>query len=426
MKTTSHIRVLLVEDEPGDAQLVRIALCAEAPSRFRMEWADSLEQARRQVADSPFDVILLDLSLPDSAGLDTVYAARRMAGNLPIIVLTGQGNTDFALAALEAGASDYLVKGCFDHDGLVRAIRYALHRAEMEARNKLLATALNASPYGIVITDRDARIEWANPAFSRLTGYEPEEIYGHRPADLVKSGLQDAGYYEAMWQTILAGRHWCGELVNKRKDGSLYHEELTIAPVLNGSGEIHHFIGIKQDISERKRLEKELRQLAVTDPLTGLPNRRAFMERLAQEMERLKRFDEVSAALLMLDLDHFKRINDAYGHATGDEVLRHFADILRAELRKVDLPGRLGGEEFAILMPCAGREDAFALAERLRRRLAAAPLALTGKSIRYTVSIGASVLSRDDASHDAVLLRADAALYEAKAAGRNQVRWQGI
>jgi diguanylate cyclase (GGDEF)-like protein/PAS domain S-box-containing protein len=425
MKEPRSIRVLLVEDEPGDAQLVRISLCPRDAARFDLTWTSTLGEARERLfaAEARFDVLLLDLTLPDSAGLDTVRDARRASGALPIIVLTGHDDADFALTALEAGADDYMVKGDFGHDGLVRAIRHALHRAEMEASNRLLATALNASPQGIVITDRKGRIEWANPAYGQMTGYEMEEIRGRGPGELVKSGAQDASFYETLWLTLLAGRNWRGELVNKRKDGVLYHEEMTIAPVRDEAGEIRHFIGIKQDISERKRLEAELKQLATTDPLTGLPNRRAFMERLEQELERLKRYDDSLASLLMLDLDHFKSINDTFGHAVGDETLRHFAALLRNELRKIDMPGRLGGEEFAILLPGTDRVAALALAERLRRRIAASPLARADGDIHFTVSIGGSALSDDDADPDSVLLRADVALYRAKNNGRDQAWW---
>jgi predicted signal transduction protein with EAL and GGDEF domain len=132
-----------------------------------------------------------------------------------------------------------------------------------------------------------------------------------------------------MWTDIMQGKYWRGELLNKRKNGSLYHEELSIAPVNNKSGDITHFIGIKDDITERKQLEEQLQKLANTDPLTHLFNRRVFLEKLAYELARLARFTSQSAALLMIDLDYFKRINDTYGHATGDEVLRQFANIVR-------------------------------------------------------------------------------------------------
>jgi diguanylate cyclase (GGDEF)-like protein/PAS domain S-box-containing protein len=293
----------------------------------------------------------------------------------------------------------------------------------MEARNNLLVAALEAAANSIIITDKDANIIWINSAFTRLSGYSAEEAIGRNPKTLIKSQIHDKAFYQAMWADILEGKHWRGELINKRKDGSLYHEELSIAPVKDKTGEITHFIGIKDDISQRKQLEEQLQKMANTDPLTELFNRRVLLEHLAQETARLARFENQSAALLMLDLDYFKRINDTYGHSTGDEVLRKFADIVRQTSRAIDLPARLGGEEFAILLPGATKIDAMSMAERLRQQVANTVIPHKKGSVRITVSIGAASLSADDVAGDEVLSHADAALYKAKDAGRNQCCW---
>jgi diguanylate cyclase (GGDEF)-like protein/PAS domain S-box-containing protein len=305
--------------------------------------------------------------------------------------------------------------------GVVVVFRDIGDRLAARARDQLLVSALEAVANAIVITDPEARIEWVNPAFESLTGYGRAEAIGRRPAELVKSGLQDSAFYEDMWQTIRAGRTWRGEVVNKKRDGSLYHEELIIAPVLDDGGGIRHYVGIKQDISERKRLEAELHSLATTDPLTGLPNRRHFLTRLEQEVARLQRYDGPGAALLMLDLDHFKAINDSHGHAAGDTVLKRFAGQVGASLRRTDQAGRLGGEEFAILLLGNDLAGAVDFAERLRERVAAEAIAIDGVRVRVTVSIGVTLLDASDGSGDAALARADAALYRAKANGRDRV-----
>lgn len=180
-------------------------------------------------------------------------------------------------------------------------------------------------------------------------------------------------------------------------------------------------IGTQSDISERKRMEDELRELATTDALTGLANRRRFIDRIAEEHARLQRSDDLQAAVLMLDLDHFKRVNDRYGHAVGDAMLVHFTDVLRGQLRRFDTAGRLGGEEFAVLLPGASPAAARSFAMRLRRAVESTPLGRNGERIAMTVSIGVAAIDADDASADSALLRADAALYQAKAAGRNRV-----
>jgi len=423
MSQLEAIRVLLIEDEAGDAHLVKMKLKQTQGESFDLTWAQSLSEAQRYLAASSFDVILLDLSLPDSEGLATVHSARSMTMGIPIVVLSGRGDTDFALTALEAGAVDYMVKGDFGYDGLARVIRYALLRTEMEARNNLLIAALEAAANGIVITDKDAVVIWANPAFGRLTGYSPEEAVGHRPNDLIKSGLQNGAFYQDMWANLTIGQHWRGELINKRKNGSLYHEELSIAPVKNSVGEITHFIGIKEDITERKEMESQLQKLASTDPLTGLANRRVFLEKLEQETAKVARLPHYSAVLLMLDLDFFKRVNDGYGHAAGDAVLKAFAEVVRNTSRVIDVPARLGGEEFAILLSGADKNDALAMAERLREQVAETVVEHNAGQVRITVSIGAAALSANDSNGEAVLHRADTALYEAKDRGRNRTCW---
>ncbi len=423
MNQSQTIRVLLVEDEAGDAHLVKMKLRQAQSGHFDVTWAQSLNEAQRCLEASSFNVMLLDLSLPDSEGLATIHSARAMAMHIPIVVLSGRGDTDFTLTALEAGAVDYMVKGDFGYDGLARVIRYALLRTEMEAHNNLLIAALEAAANGIIITDKNATVIWTNSAFGRLTGYSQEEAVGNKPNDLLKSGLQDGAFYQDMWTDLLVGQHWRGELVNKRKNGSLYHEELSIAPVKNSAGEITHFIGIKEDITARKEMEAQLQKLASTDPLTGLANRRVFLELLEQERAKVARLPHYSAVLLMMDLDFFKRINDSYGHATGDAVLKAFADIVSNNSRTIDVPARLGGEEFAILLSGADRNDATVMAERLREQVAAAVVDHEAGPVSITVSIGATVLLAEDNNGEAVLHRADVALYDAKDKGRNQTCW---
>ncbi len=289
-------------------------------------------------------------------------------------------------------------------------------------RLQLLEAALNAAANGIVITDAKGTIEWVNPAMSRLTGYQLQETVGQNPR-ILKSGIHQESYYGELWQTIAAGRVWHGEVINKRKDGSLYHEEMTVTPVLDAQGITHHYVAVKQDVSARKRMEDELRQLATTDSLTGIANRRFFLQRATEELQRFKRYGG-SVALLMLDLDHFKRINDTWGHAIGDRVLRHFTDQVQEHLRGTDILGRLGGEEFALLLPGAGIDGACGLAERLRQGIVATPVVAEAGEVAYTVSIGVTMLDARDNEPDAALARADAALYRAKESGRNRVEKQ--
>ncbi|THF62193.1 sensor domain-containing diguanylate cyclase [Pseudothauera rhizosphaerae] len=293
-------------------------------------------------------------------------------------------------------------------------------RRHAEERNRLLHATLDAAANAIVITDAEAVIQWANPAFTALTGYTPEEAVGHRPSELVKSGKHAPAFYAEMWNTILRGEVWRGEVVNRRKDGVLFDEALTITPVRDRDGRLRHFVAVKEDITVRKLQEHELQRLASTDPLTGASNRRVFMERLSLELARVRRYGK-QAALLMLDLDHFKQINDRHGHAAGDATLRSFTTLAQRTLRQTDTLGRLGGEEFAVLLPETDEEQAAELAERVRGRLAAEGIAFGDEAIRVTVSIGIAQLETTDTTPDTVLARADEALYRAKQGGRNRV-----
>ena len=293
-------------------------------------------------------------------------------------------------------------------------------RREKDEKSALLIAALEASANAIAITDLNASVEWVNQAFCDLTGYERDELIGQNPR-VFQSGKHDPAFYREMWDTLTAGKVWRGEIINRRKDGKLSEEELIIAPVKNEKGEVHHYIGVKQGIAERKRLEEELRRQATTDMLTGLPNRRHFFDRAAGELARIKRGRTGVAAVIMFDIDHFKDINDAHGHAVGDEVLCSLADVTTASLRRSDFPGRIGGEEFVVLLPETSKAQGYQFAERLRHMLEASLVETDVGDIRYTASFGLTTLRADDTNIDVALARADQALYLAKAAGRNRV-----
>lgn len=267
IETIPHaISILVVEDDAGDFGLIK-AYAGQAgflrgDDQSLVIWAQTLAEGIAAAGRKTPDVVLLDLSLPDSLGVDTVRAVNAALPGIPIVVFTGYDDNDLALAALRNGAQDYLIKGQFDHIALARAVRYALVRGKLEAHLRLFEAALNSAADGIVITDIEGRVQWVNPAFTQLTGFLPEEMLGRNPSDLVKSGKQDQEFYQHMWQTILSGQEWRGELVNRRKDGTLYDEAIAIAPVLGSDGAIQHFVTIKQDITERKRTEQQIREMA--------------------------------------------------------------------------------------------------------------------------------------------------------------------
>ncbi|NML16604.1 diguanylate cyclase [Azohydromonas caseinilytica] len=279
--------------------------------------------------------------------------------------------------------------------------------------------AINAE--AIVITDAANRIVSVNPAFTRITGYTAEEVLGHTPS-LLGSGEHDAAFFQALWHELLTAGTWAGEIVNRRKDGEAYTAWQVITVDRDAEGRPRHYVGVFQDISARKRQERELQRLATTDALTGVLNRRAFLDELGQELARFRRHGR-AGALLMLDLDHFKQVNDRHGHAVGDAVLVRLCMVLRERLRRTDHVGRLGGEEFAVLLPETGVEEAWALAQALRQAVAAqrVPTADAAVAVGVTVSIGLAPFRPGETDPAPLLVRADEALYQAKAQGRDRV-----
>jgi diguanylate cyclase (GGDEF)-like protein/PAS domain S-box-containing protein len=281
-----------------------------------------------------------------------------------------------------------------------------------------LSIAVEQSPSSIVITDTEARIEYINASFTNSTGFTFEEVEGKNPR-LLKSTQTRMETYTEMWGTILSGHIWRGELVNQKKNGEIFWEYTVIAPIHNQDGKVTHYVAVKEDITERKHAEQELKRLAITDSLTGLFNRRHFFL-LAEQVFARANTPPYELALLMIDIDHFKHINDQYGHAAGDECLRETTRCIQEYLRPTDIAGRYGGEEFIVLLPRVTTKEACQIADRICSGIAAKPIEIGNQSISITVSIGVAEMDETTSSLDALVQSADKAMYEAKHAGRNR------
>lgn len=312
-------------------------------------------------------------------------------------------------------------------------------RKAMESELRTRVAAIEAAADAIVITDPQGYILYANPAFAGQTGYDPEAVRG-KHSRILKSGKQTREFYAKLWQTVLSGRTWRGELVNRREDGALYEEEITISPVQNDDGEIECLVAIKRDVSDQRAMERGLKtanqalqekleqisqlqtklaEQAVRDPLTSLYNRRYLDETLPRELARAKH-EGYSLTIALLDVDFFKRINDTLGHLAGDEVLKALAHRLCSDVREGDIVCRYGGEEFLLALPHIPLDLAFERAEHLRLGFAETMLSVNGERIQATLSIGLAAYPEHANSPDALIERADAALYRAKRSGRNQ------
>jgi len=272
---------------------------------------------------------------------------------------------------------------------------------------QLQVAALEAAANPILISRRDGTIIWVNKAFEQLSGYTRDEVLGQNTR-LLKSGQQSPSLYKNLWETVLSGERWRGELINQRKDGSLYHEEMTVTPVKNTAGEFAHFIAIKLDITERKQAEEQIRNLALTDSLTGLANHRRLFEVLNSEISRYDRTSR-SFSILLLDLDGLKQINDANGHLVGSRAISRVADVLRMQLREMDTPARYGGDEYAVVLPESGIEAAQKVAFRISERLR-----IDDEEPLLSVSSGAAVFPQDGKNIEELLAAADRALYREK------------
>ena len=275
---------------------------------------------------------------------------------------------------------------------------------------------------GITITDADERILRVNRAFCELTGYSAEEVQGQTPR-LLHSGRQDPEFYAALWASLRETGSWQGELWNQRKNGELYPELLSISAVKNAEGVVTHYVGVFADLSQIKASEERLDFLAHHDPLTGLPNRLLLAARLQHSINIASR-DRHLLALLVLDLDRFKDINDSYGHSAGDALLQQVAERLVQRLRNADTVIRLGGDEFAILLEdLAQPQDAARVALEIINLFNEPWRLINGAEVRLGVSLGISLFPEHGQSAEDLLREADAALYQAKNEGRGRFQY---
>jgi diguanylate cyclase (GGDEF)-like protein/PAS domain S-box-containing protein len=308
---------------------------------------------------------------------------------------------------------------------LNRRLAYDQRQLDSQAQEwQGLLTALGDGVYGV---GSDRTCTFINPAALAMLGRSSNEVLGRNPHDLFHSHHADGSAYPIeecpVFRTLTDGETRRVEDWFTHKDGRMFPVTVTATPVRERDGH-QGMVVVFRDISDRLRLETALREEAATDALTQLPNRRYFLAEMERHRARIARSEERSAAVMMLDLDEFKCVNDTHGHEAGDEVLKHLATLMRDILRRGDLVGRLGGEEFAVLQVDATEEEALQLAERMRLRVEMSPVPLGALVLSYTLSIGATLMVQPDRSVRAPLQRADAALYRAKRKGRNRAEWE--
>ena len=294
-------------------------------------------------------------------------------------------------------------------------------RRHAEAHIRKLSHGIENSATAVFITDLYGTIEYVNAKFTNVTGFSSEETLGQNPR-IFKTELTPQEVFSDLWTTILKGDVWRGELRNRRKNGEIYWSVTSISPLRNEQGDVTHFIANVEDINDRKNAEATIEKLAYYDPLTGLPNRRLLQSRLLSSMKRCRRSGN-NLALLYLDLDRFKNINDSLGHHAGDQLLQQIAERFSAVLREDDMVCRLGGDEFAIILHDIQRNDfAAQVAEKLIVA-ASSPIFITDAEVVVTVSIGIALFPMDTDDGEILAKYADIALYHAKGEGKNTYRF---
>ena len=389
---------------------------------------DTAVTMRAALERQEWDLITCDHSMPNFGAPAALAIAKELRPEVPFIIVSGEIDLNLAVALIKLGAQDYVQKSELIRLGPV--IERELRDAKLTHQRKLAEDRLHESQelfraivenVGdlVAVLDTDGRRIYNSPSYRPL--FREKDI---RPGSgsFLEVHLEDRERIKEIFRkTVATGVGERAEFRFVLKDGSIRHMESDGRAIRGADGTVSKVVVVSRDITELKHLEAELRKMAATDFLTGLANRRHFLARLEQELARIHRLEEHRASVLMLDSDHFKRVNDTFGHATGDNVLRHLAVLMQKGLRKVDIAGRVGGEEFAIILPGADLPAAEVFAERLRKKVAGTPMAQEDRAIPLTVSIGVTGMKASDTSADDALVRADRALYRAKERGRNKV-----
>ena len=326
--------------------------------------------------------------------------------------------------ALRASQAEMAARVQARTDELLRTnerLREQSARCEFHARqtNKL-ATALALADDAVMITDPAGTIEYVNPAFTQLTGYTEEEVVGRKP-DFLRSGAHHALFFERLWKTISAGEVFADVFINRRKDGATYYEQKTISPLRDADGNITHFVSTGRDITDRINVQERLHRLENVDPVTELPNRAFFRDQLRRAVAKATG-TETGAAVMFLDIDRFKTVNDGLGHTVGDQLLRQVGRRLRDTLRDGDLIARIGGDEFAVVLTDIKRQQVERVAQKLARAFDPA-FEVDGKQVALGISIGAALFPADGADSESLMKGADAAMHRAKEEGGNSYRF---
>ncbi len=385
--------------------------------RWEQEHKSGFCKDRNIYSDSCLDQVHPD----DRENLQLHYKDQKHSNEVSVIqyrVADGQGGYSYWLENL---VNRFSVEG--EHIGYISSIIDISHQKQLEDEVQLAAMVFEYSLQGIILTDKENKIIKVNHSFTEMTGYQEQEVLGKEP-DVLNSGMQSTEFYEIILKELLVRGTWQGEVYNQRKNGEIFPEWLTMVAVKNDAKEITHYISIFNDITEKKKAAEDINFLAHYDVLTRLPNRTMFNDRLEHALLHAKR-NKHSVALLFLDLDRFKVVNDSMGHGAGDELLKQVARDLRHCVRETDTVARLGGDEFTVVLEDVNEEVSRIcpiVADKIIQALSREYL-INDKKVFIGVSIGIAVYPEDGGTIEQLLQRADMAMYHAKEQGRNIFRF---
>jgi len=428
----SHECVLLIAADADEAARVLGELGSVTEESFEIQWVTELSRGIERLRDGGVSAAVLDLNLSDSQGLETFNQLFEVAPDLPILILSEAGTEEIARQAVHLGAYDYLINEQADGYRLRRTVRTMIDRHALEAvrvENELATTTLNLIGEGILRTDADGNVTYLNRFAEKVTGWSRAEARGRPFADVLRliDNISGASLDDALAIALQADKTASGmtSSINctlVRRDGEEFGIESRVAIIHDPDGNAVGAVVAFRDVSAARVASLEMSRVAQHDVLTNLPNRALFNDRLSQAISLAERQSK-QLAVLFVDLDQFKRINDSLGHSVGDRLLRSVARRLVACVRRTDTVSRLGGDEFLILLSQIEHSEDAAITARKILRAVAAPHVIGSKSLDVNVSIGGSTYPADAQNAETLVSYADVAMYEAKQQGRNSYQF---
>jgi diguanylate cyclase (GGDEF)-like protein/PAS domain S-box-containing protein len=427
---TSLRRILLVEDNPGDVRLLREMFNEQGPPDVKLTDVACMREAERHLRKHPVDVVLLDLGLPDADGLGAIRHARVVAPRIPLVVLTGLDDESLAAQALREGVQDYLIKGQVDVRGLLRALRYAIERKSVEealfVEKERAEVTLRCIGDAVACTDLLGNVTFLNVVAESMTGWSWREAASRNVAVVVRilegSSRQTIPNPMAMRAGQDRTLHLPSNCILVRRDGFEIPIEASVAPLRDRQGWAAGAVLVFRDVRAARTMAQQVIHSSQHDFLTGLPNRVRLSDRVNYAIALASRHAK-KVAVLFLDLDGFKHINDSLGHPTGDKLLQSVANRLADCLRASDAVSRQGGDEFIVLLSEMEQSEDAAIAARRILEAVAKVHSIAQHDLRVTASIGVSVYPDDGQDAETLIKNADTAMYAAKEGGRQIYRF---